>query len=276
VCGAGRKKYKLRDNEFFQSISATTRMWLLHTSKNTSSLSQVQQGGLMNLLFKKIVHPQDSVLQFVTHYVYIMDIRAEKENKQRCKGEISDPKIWGGILLRRKHHNSVAEVFGKFQELLHDSTRFKIGGVTADEQGWSIQFVHPNFAIVHTIAVNKDATTYTCLCNMFDCDGLLCPHILKVFRNRSVDTIPEKYLLRRWSKEATIRIPKHLSGAEPAFGVPTTNKLRYNALCQKMNSLAVETCLGPEKYTVASAGIDQLFETIRKTRGSSANQQDEV
>jgi hypothetical protein len=62
---------------------------------------------------------------------------------------------------------------------------------------------------------------------MFDHDGLLCPHILKVFTNRDGDTIPKKYLLQTWSKEATISIPKRLSGPEPVFGVPTTN----NALC---------------------------------------------
>jgi hypothetical protein len=107
---------------------------------------------------------------------------------------------------------------------------------------------------------------------MFDRDGLLCPHILKVFTNRDVDAIPERYLLQRWSKEATTKVPEHLSGPEPTFGVPTTNKLRYNALCRKMTSLAAEACLGPEKYTIVSAGIDKLFETVRAARDSSAIQ----
>jgi hypothetical protein len=45
---------------------------------------------------------------------------------------------------------------------------------------------------------------------MFDRDGLLCPHILKVFTNRDVDAIPERYLLQRWSKEATTKVPERL------------------------------------------------------------------
>jgi arginine deiminase len=39
-----------------------------------------------------------------------------------------------------------------------------------------------------------------------------------------------------------------------------------------MTSLPAEACLGPEKYTIVSAGIDKLFETVRMARDSSANQ----
>jgi hypothetical protein len=92
-----------------------------------------------------------------------------------------------------------------------------------------------------------------------------------VFTNRDVDAIPE-YLLQRWSKEATTKVSERLSGPEPTFDVPTTNKLRYNALCRKMTSLAAEACLGPEKYTIVSASIDKLFETVRAARDSSAFQ----
>jgi hypothetical protein len=49
----------------------------------------------MNSLFKKLVHPQDSVLQFVTQYEYIMDTRIETENLEGYKGEISKPPFWG-------------------------------------------------------------------------------------------------------------------------------------------------------------------------------------
>jgi hypothetical protein len=40
------EKYKLQDNEFFQSISATRSMWAPDTSEGTSFLSRAQQEGL--------------------------------------------------------------------------------------------------------------------------------------------------------------------------------------------------------------------------------------
>ncbi|RCV11724.1 hypothetical protein SETIT_2G209300v2 [Setaria italica] len=163
-------------------------------------------------------------------------------------------KLWGRYAFEKQAAGFyTGEAFGKFQELLRDSTRFKVRAVAGDDQGWSIQIVHPNSTRVRTVTIDKDATSYTCSCNMFDRDGLLCPHILKVFTSGDVEKIIEKYLLRRWSKE-----------------------LRYNALCRKMTSLAAEACLGPEKCTIASAEIDQSVETVRAVGGSLEMQQDEV
>jgi hypothetical protein len=140
-----------------------------------------------------------------------MDTRAERENKERCQGVISDSPLWGRYSFEKQAAQFyTGEVFGKFHELLRDSTRFKIGGVTADDQGWSFQVVHPTSVRVRTVSADKHATKYTCSCNMFDRDGLLCPHILKVFTNRDVDAIPERYLLQRWSKEATTKVPERL------------------------------------------------------------------
>uniref|UniRef100_K3ZL59 Protein FAR1-RELATED SEQUENCE n=1 Tax=Setaria italica TaxID=4555 RepID=K3ZL59_SETIT len=272
-------KYHLQENEFFQSMSTTRRMWALAYFRRyffpfTSTTGRSES---MNSLFKKVVHPQDSVLQFVTQYDYIMDTMTERENKEHCKGEISDPPLWGRYAFEKQAAAFyTSEAFGKFQELLCDSTRFKVGAMASDDQGWPIEIVHPNSTRVCTVTVDKDATLYTCSCNMFDRDGLLCPHILKVFTNRDVEKIPEKYLLRRWSNKVTIRIPERLLGAESAFGVPTTNKLRYNALCRKMTSLAAEACSSPKKYTVASARIDQLVEAASKASNVATGQQSQT
>ena len=94
----------------------------------------------------------------------------------------------------------------------------------------------------YTVAANQGSKTYTCSCNMFDQDGILCPHILKVFTTLDVQHIPQKYLLHRWSEEATLKVPQHLSGPESVFGVPMTNKLRYNAMWRKMTQLAANGC----------------------------------
>uniref|UniRef100_K4A226 SWIM-type domain-containing protein n=1 Tax=Setaria italica TaxID=4555 RepID=K4A226_SETIT len=228
-------KYHLQENEFFQSMFGTRRMWASAYFRKyffpfTGTIGRSES---INSLFKKVVHSQDSMLQFITQYDYIMDTRAERENKECCKGEILDAPLWGRYAFEKQ------------------AAAFYTGEVF-------------------------DATSYTCSCNMFDRDGLLCPHILKVFTNRDVKKISEKYLLRRWSKEVTIMIPERLSGTESAFGVPTTNKLRYNTLCRKMTSLAVEACLGHEQYIVASAGIDTLVQAVRTARGSQEMQQNEA
>jgi hypothetical protein len=44
-----------------------------------------------------------------------MDTRAERENKEHCKGEISDPPLWGMYSFEKQAAQLyTGEVFGKF------------------------------------------------------------------------------------------------------------------------------------------------------------------
>ncbi|PUZ51145.1 hypothetical protein GQ55_6G153400 [Panicum hallii var. hallii] len=208
-------KYSLQENEFFQSISSTRKMWA-------------------PAYFRTYFFPFTDTTgrsEFLTQYEYIMDTRAERENVESCKWEISYPPLWASYDFEKQAANFYTRnVFSKFQELLHDSRKFRMVDIAEDDESLSIRIVHPNSSRVRIVSVSNDATSYLCSCNMFARDGLLCPHILKVFTNRDVQEIPDKYLHRRW----------------------------------KMTGLAAEACSGPEKYTVASSGIDHLDKVDRK------------
>lgn len=163
-----------------------------------------------------------------------MDTRVENENIKHCKGEISDPPLWGRYAFEKQAAAFyTGEAFSKFQGLLRDSTSFKLGTVTQDEEGLAIEILHPKSTRVRMVKVGIDETTFTCSCNMYDRDGLLCPHILKVFTNRDIEKIPEKYLLRRWSKEAIIKISKH-----------TSQELSHCLVCQQQTSSDTTHCAG--------------------------------
>ena len=102
----------------------------------------------------------------------------------------------------------------------------------------------------------------------------MSPHS-KVFTNCDVEQIPKKYLLRRWSEKATIKISENLLSPEACFGVPATNKLRYNALCKKMSGLAVDACFAPDKYKIASQGIDKVWEDVKAAESVASMEVDE-
>jgi len=206
-----------------------------------------------------------------------MDTRIEKENLEGCKGEISELPLWGRYAFDKeaaRFYNR--SVFFRFQELLRDSTSCRKGQVTVEAEGVSMEILKQVYSCgqltwkTYNVSVQDNATTYSCTCNMFEQDGLLCPHIMKVFTSCDVEQILEKYLLRRWSEEATIKISENLLSPEACFGVPTTNKLKYNALCRKMSGLAADACFAPNKYKIASQGIDKVWEDV-KAAGSVAS-----
>ena len=98
------EKYNLHKNEAFQNMSAARTMWAPTYFRKSffSFTSTIGRSKSMNSLFKKLVHPQDSVLQFVTQYEYIMDTRIEKENLEGYKGEISEPPLWGRYVFEKQ------------------------------------------------------------------------------------------------------------------------------------------------------------------------------
>jgi hypothetical protein len=85
----------------------------------------------------------------------------------------------------------------------------------------------------------------------------------------NIQEIPDRYLLKRWSATATIDAPvPDAYNRTTNFGIPRTNTLRYNRLCQKMNQLASNACFSPETYELVSAVVDSLNADVdAKRRG---------
>ncbi|KAK9740407.1 hypothetical protein RND81_03G032900 [Saponaria officinalis] len=49
---------------------------------------------------------------------------------------------------------------------------------------------------------NISTTAATCTCKLFERKGLLCRHILWVYSGKGVRSIPKRYILSRWTKDA--------------------------------------------------------------------------
>ena len=151
------------------------------------------------------------------------------------------------------------EVFSKFQKLLAKSTAF---GLQYQVQGEVILYrlvanngVNPK---EYTVRVAPEVESYMCSYNMFEMCGLICPHIIRVTVHLNVQTIPATYMLPRWSKRGTDLAPEPGDGHRAMhFGVPTTNTLKFNSLCQKFGNLASDACFSDEAYNFVSGLIEQ-------------------
>ncbi|KAM0924550.1 hypothetical protein ACQ4PT_004544 [Festuca glaucescens] len=73
--------------------------------------------------------------------------------------------------------------------------------------------------------------------------------------------IPSRYLLHRWSTAATTAPPDPRANTI-RFGVPTTNTLKYNALCRKMHNLASDACFIEDTYAVVSSMVDEASKVV--------------
>ncbi|KAE8807523.1 Protein FAR1-RELATED SEQUENCE 3 [Hordeum vulgare] len=188
------------------------------------------------------------------------ELMLDREDNAGFINETTWPPLWGNYNIEKQAADFYTrEVFSKFQKLLTKSTCF---GLQHQVQGDSIIFhlVANDGANrkVYVVRVDPEDERYMCSCNMFEMCGLICPHIIRVMVHLNVQTIPTTYMLERWSKRTTDVAPDPGDGhSDMHFGVPTTNRLKFNSLCRKFGKLASDACFSDEAYNFVSGLINQ-------------------
>ncbi|XAR57154.1 hypothetical protein NMG60_11025194 [Bertholletia excelsa] len=65
----------------------------------------------------------------------------------------------------------------------------------------------------NTVAFNANNLNISCSCKMFEFEGLLCRHALKIFQMVNVRELPSRYILHRWTKNAKCGILRDVDSA---------------------------------------------------------------
>ena len=154
------------------------------------------------------------------------------------------------------------------------TTAYSIFPVVGDGVQYELRRNDPRAKKIRIVSFDQEENSYACTCNRFNGNGILCHRILKAMVHTNVQEIPERYLLHRWSEEATI-----LESRKPFTGfsiVPDTNTLRYNALCRMLNTLAAEACFGSGTYKIVEGGAAHLTSLVRAHRLTGGVTEDEV
>ncbi|KAH9603392.1 hypothetical protein KSS87_005346 [Heliosperma pusillum] len=113
----------------------------------------------------------------------------------------------------------------------------------------------------HIVSFSSLKTKASCSCRMFEFSGIICRHILSVFRAKNVLTLSSEYVLKRWTKDAK-------KGAEPdecASQVPVNSQeymnVRYSNLRQEAIKFVEE---GSKSIHVYNVAMDALHEAAKK------------
>ncbi|XP_035547280.1 protein FAR1-RELATED SEQUENCE 5-like [Juglans regia] len=111
--------------------------------------------------------------------------------------------------------------------------------------------------VTYYVDFSEDDTVAKCSCGLFQMRGILCRHILAVFKCNKVKFVPERYILERWRKD----IKRRYTLIHNSFdaGDQRADANRYSSLlniCYKMITLAASS----DKHTVDATG--KLFAMI--------------
>lgn len=114
----------------------------------------------------------------------------------------------------------------------------------------------------HCVKFNILEMRANCSCQMFEFSGIVCRHILAVFRVTNLLTLPPYYILKRWTRNAKSSVIFDDYGLHAYDNYLESHTVRYNTLRHKAFSFVQEA--GKSLYTcdVALVALQEAAKTV--------------
>ncbi|CAI9286766.1 unnamed protein product [Lactuca saligna] len=164
--------------------------------------------------FDGFVNSKTILNEFVVQYDKAVESRRAVEEDEDFKTMNSKPILSSVHPIEAKagecYTKNIFDIFKKewieaTQNLTHETLskctkeiKYRVGQVDIDKAHW--RFVSYRF----TNQVNV-----RCSCAKFETYGILCKHSLYVIKKRNVQTLPDHYILPRWTLDARFRLGSH-------------------------------------------------------------------
>lgn len=258
-------RYHLREHEWLQAVYTDRRQWVPAYLRDTffAEMSITQRSDSINSYFDGYINASTTLQLFVKQYEKALESRYEKEVKADYDSINTAPVLKTPSPMEKQ----VAELYSrklflKFQEELVETLTFLATKVVDD--GAITTYRVAKFGENHkayTVSFNVREMKASCSCLMFEFSGLLCRHILTVFRVTNVLTLPSHYVLKRWTRNAKsgVILEEHASdflGSSRESLTFRYSNLRHEALKYVDN--------GIQSLEIYNVSMDALQEAANK------------
>ncbi|CAJ2633481.1 protein FAR1-RELATED SEQUENCE 5-like [Trifolium pratense] len=259
-------RYVLREVEWLQAIHSACRHWVPVYLRDTffAEMSITQRSDSMNSYFDGYVNASTSLNQFFKLYEKALESRNEKEVRADYDTMNTLPVLRTPSPMERQASELYTrKIFMRFQEELVGTLTFMAS--KAEDDGEVITYNVAKFGEDHkafNVRFNVLEMKVTCSCQMFEFSGLLCRHILAVFRVTNVLTLPSHYILKRWTRNAksNVILEEHASDVYTYY--LESHTVRYNTLRHRAFKFVDKGASSPETYDVAKDALQEAAKRV--------------
>lgn len=198
--------YSLRGNEWLQSLYIDRKLWVSTYVRDTFSagMYSTQQSKSVNSLFDGYVNARTTLQDFSEQYKQALDDRYEKEARAEFETFYTKPILKTPLPMEKQ----VAEVytrklFSVFQDEIYESLVLAVK--LSQDDGLSKAYEVARFEEEHKVflvGLNIADQIASCSCKMFEFEGILCRHVIAVFKATNIFLLPQHYILKRWTRNA--------------------------------------------------------------------------
>lgn len=272
------QRYYIMDNEWLQSMYAARQQWVPVYLRDTffGELTGTEGSGGLNFFFDGFVNSSTTIQMLIKQYEKAIVSWHEKEIKADYDTNNTTPVLKTPSPMEKQAANLYTRsIFKKFQEelvetLANPATKIDDSGTVATYRVAKFGEDHKANAVTFSSFEMKAS----CSCQMFEYSGIICRHILAVFRAKNVLTLPSQYVLKRWTRNAKTGVVAEERPSELPNSSRESLTVRYNNLRQEAIKYVEEGAKSIHIYNVA---MEALLEASRKVvavknQGSGAAQ----
>ncbi|XP_061976631.1 protein FAR1-RELATED SEQUENCE 7 [Populus nigra] len=196
-------KYGLKENVWLKEMYEKRESWVPLYLRGTF-FAGIPLNESMESLFGIFLNAETPLVEFIARYEQGLEQRREEERKEdfNCSNLQAFLQTKEPIeeQCRRLYTLAVFQIFQK--ELLQC---YNYLGIKIYEEGtisrYSVRRCG-NDSEKHMVTFSASNLNVSCSCQMFEFEGVLCRHVLRVFILLNMREIPSHYLLHRWTRNA--------------------------------------------------------------------------
>jgi hypothetical protein len=249
-------KYNLRGNEWLQSLYIDRKLWVPTYVRDTffAGMYAAQRSSSVNSLFGGYVNARTTLPDFAEQYENALDDRYEKEARAEFDTFYTKPVLKTPLPMEKQAADIYTrKIFTVFQDEVFESLvlAVKFSGEDGGTSTYEVaRFDEEHKA--HFVCINVAEQVASCSCKMFEFEGVLCQHVLAVFKAKNVFMLPQHYILKRWTRNAKDEaILDAQACGETQGNSQKSKKLQYNILYQEAIKCADEGMASDHSFKVA-------------------------
>ncbi|XP_027169197.1 protein FAR-RED IMPAIRED RESPONSE 1-like [Coffea eugenioides] len=252
------KMYCLEDNKWLKKMFDIKEKWALVYGRETfcADMTTTQRSESMNSVIKKYVSYKHDLLEFFEHFQRLLDDRRYDESVTDFRGNQSTPAVtFPCKILQHAASVYTHEVYERFKDELCKGIdcKWEVDG----ELGKQVIYRVTPYGKTshHLVTYDSSKNSISCSCKKFEFAGFLCSHALKILMTLNIVTIPDAYILKRWTKAA--KIGNVCVSSESSQEMESKAKLsfRYKELSYLYMQLMTKTSECDEAYKIAKDGF---------------------
>ncbi|KAL8511137.1 hypothetical protein ACS0TY_017817 [Phlomoides rotata] len=268
--------YYLLNNEWLQSLYNIRDQWVPVYLRDVffGEISTVECNDALSLFFDGFSSTSATIQLLIKQYEKVVLSWQEKELKDDSDTSNTTPVLKTPSPMEKQAANLYTwRVFLKFQGELVETLANP--ATLIDDSGTVTTYKVAKFGEelkAHTVKFNAIETKATCSCRVFEFSGIICRHVLSVFRAKNVLMLPSEYVLKRWTRNA--KTGGEESIAESAFGLLNNYQesqiVRHDNLRQEAIKYVEEGAKSIHSYNVAINALQEASKRVAAAKSKSS------